>query len=200
MSPSSNRERGIFSVSRKTRQCYRTDCNCQRGRKERKQGNAGKAHLITVFPCKNHIPHTTTFEVIDLKGHRETCSRKATYESYSTIVELLASISMTLENSLLNSFKGRVCYLIMADESTDVASKEELSVSARWLPQNMTVEYFLGVIQAKETNAETITGYIPDFLQSRGIRLEKMHVEKSVAFDFLKISNVTDKCPLFIPS
>ena len=142
------------------------------------------------FLVKHHIPHTTTFEGlitlqiengdIKLKGHRETCPRNATYESYSTIVELLASISKTLENSLLDSFKGSVYYSIMADESTDVASKEELSVCARWLHQNKPVEHFLGVIQAKETNAEAIAGYISDFLQSRGIKFEKM---RGLGFD-----------------
>ena len=33
-----------------------------------------------------------------------------------------------MENSLLDSLKGSVYYSIMADESTDVASEEELSV------------------------------------------------------------------------
>ena len=59
-------------------------------------------------------------------------------------------------------------------ESTDVAPKEELSVSARWLHHNKPVEHFLGVIQAKEINAEAIAGYISDFLQSRSITFEKM--------------------------
>ena len=36
------------------------------------------------------------------------------------------------------------------------------------------MEHLLGVIQAKETNAEAIAGYISDFLQSRNITFEKM--------------------------
>ena len=137
------------------------------------------------FLVKHHIPHTTTFEGLitlqiengdmKLKAHRETCPRNATYESYSTTVELLASISKTLENSILDSFKASLYYSVMADESTDIASKEELSVCARWLHQNKPVEHFLGIIQAKETNAEAIAGYISHFLQSRGIAFEKMH-------------------------
>ena len=46
----------------------------------------------------------------------------------------------------------------MADESTDVATKEELSVCVHWLHHNKPVEHFLGVIQAEETNAEAIDG------------------------------------------
>ena len=114
------------------------------------------------FVVKHHIPHTTTFEGlvtlqiengdITLKAHRETCPRNATYESYSTIVDLLASISKTLENSLFDSLKGSVSYSIMVDESTYVTSKEELPVCARWLHHKKPVE----------TNAEAIAGYISD--------------------------------------
>ena len=46
--------------------------------------------------------------------------------------------------------------------------------------QNKPVEHFLGVIQAKETNAEAIAGYISEFFQSRGITLEKM---RGLGFD-----------------
>ena len=34
---------------------------------------------------------------------------------------------------------------------------------------------FLVSYKLKETNAEAIVGYISDFLQSRGIKFEKMH-------------------------
>ena len=44
----------------------------------------------------------------------------------------------------------------MADESTDSASQEELSVCAQWLYENKVVEHFLGIIHAKETNAKAI--------------------------------------------
>ena len=42
------------------------------------------------------------------------------------------------------------------------------------------MEHLLGVIQAKETNAEAIAGYISDFLQSRSITFEKM---RGLGFD-----------------
>ena len=51
---------------------------------------------------------------------------------------------------------------------------------ARWLLHNKPVEHLLGVIQAKETNAEAIAGYISDFLQSRSITFEKM---RGLGFD-----------------
>ena len=92
------------------------------------------------FLVKHHIPHTTTFESlltlqiengdIKLKSHRDTCPGNATYESYNTIVELLTSISKTLESNLLSSLIASLYYSLMVDESTDAASQEELSVCA----------------------------------------------------------------------
>ena len=101
--------------------------------KEKKENRKMKKLIRSLyFLAKHHIPHTTTFEGlvtlqiengdITLKVHTETSPRNATYESYSTIVELLTSISKTLENSLLESLKGSVYYSIMVDESTDIAS------------------------------------------------------------------------------
>ena len=45
---------------------------------------------------------------------------------------------------------------------------------------NKPVEHFLGIIHAKETNAEALTGYLKDFLQSKAIKLENM---RGLGFD-----------------
>ena len=92
------------------------------------------------FLVKNHTPHTTTFHGlvtlkvengdIKLKTHRDQCPGNAAYESYATVSELLASISNILENSLLSSLKASRYFSLMADEGTDVASKEELNKSS----------------------------------------------------------------------
>ena len=115
-----------------------------------------------------------------MKTHRHQCSGNATYESYATVAELLASISNILENFLLSSLKVSPYFSLMADEGTDVASKEELSVCARWLQDSKPIEHFLCIVQAKETNAEAITGYLVAFLQSEGIGFEKM---RGIGFD-----------------
>ncbi len=47
---------------------------------------------------------------------------------------------------------------------------------ARWLEQNNAVEHFLGIVHAKETNAQAVAGYLSTFMESRNIGFEKMHV------------------------
>ena len=76
--------------------------------------------------------------------------------------------------------KASPYFSLMADEGTDVASKKELSVCARWLQDSKPVEHFLAIVQSKETNTEAITGYLVAFLQPKGIGFEKMH---GIGFD-----------------
>ena len=131
------------------------------------------------FLVKHHIPHTTTFEGlitlqiengdIQLKGHRDKCPRNATHESYATVIDLLSSISKIIERDLLSSFNASAYFSLMADESTDVSSKEELSICARWEWDTKPVEHFLGIVPAKETTAEAISSYLCAFLESKSI-------------------------------
>ena len=140
------------------------------------------------FLVKQHIPHTTTFEGlitlqienddIKLRNHRDNSPRNATYESYATVLDLLSSISKVLERALLSS--SSVYFSLMADESTDVSSKEELSICARWEQGGKTVEHFLGIMTAKETTAQAISTYLCDFLESKSINMTKM---RGIGFD-----------------
>ena len=64
----------------------------------------------------------------------------------------------------------------MVDERTDISSKEELSVCARWLYNCKPVEHFLGIIPAKGTTAdsEAIGNYLCIFLDTKNIDITKM--------------------------
>ena len=159
---------------------------------EKKENRELMKNLIRslYFLVKFHIPHTTTFDSlitlqvdngnVKLQTHRNTCPQNATYESYTTIVELLSSISEIIKQNLLASLKSSEYYSLMADESTDSASQEELSVCARWLHENKVVEHFLGIIHAKETNAKAISEYLSGFLSTHGISYEKL---RGLGFD-----------------
>ena len=136
------------------------------------------------FLVKHRMPHTTTFEDLielqidngneQLETHKRTCPSNATYVSKATTSELLSSISHCIEGDLLMRLKASQFISIMADESADVSSKEELSVCGRWLESGKPVEHFLGIIHAQEVNAESLTRYLLKFLQEKGISLKKM--------------------------
>ena len=62
-----------------------------------------------------------------------------------------------IDSSLLGGLKASPFYSIMADESTDISSKEELSVCGRWIENGKAVEHFLGIVRAKEVTAKALT-------------------------------------------
>ena len=80
----------------------------------------------------------------------------------------------------MSSFKTSAYFSLMADESTDVSSKEELSICARWLHEKKPVEHFLGIVPAKKTTAEAIAEYLYAFLESKDIDIKKM---RGLGFD-----------------
>ena len=133
------------------------------------------------FLVRNHILHATTFESLialqidngngRLESHLNVCPANATYMSTITVAELLKSISQFIKEQILDQLKSSPYFSLMADESTDIASKEELSVCARWLENGKAVEHFLGTVNAHEVHAEALTQYLLQFLSDNGIPL-----------------------------
>ena len=118
----------------------------------------------------NRSPHTMMFDGIiqlqvdngieQLESHKHSSPSNATYLSKFSTAEFLKSISFHIEENILVHLKNSPFYSIMADESTDVSSKEELAICDRWLEDNMVVERFLGLVHVHEVNAEALTKYL----------------------------------------
>jgi hypothetical protein len=102
------------------------------------------------------------------------------YELYTTVTDLLSSIIKVIERDLLSSFNSSTYFSLMADESTYVSSKEELSICARWERDSKPVEHFLGIMPARETTAEAISSYLCCFLESNRIDITAM---RGIGFD-----------------
>ena len=142
------------------------------------------------FLVKHRIPHTTTFQDLitlqiengneQLKVHLNSCPNNATYLSKMTTAELLRSISDHIEEKLLSRLKESPYFSILADESTDIASKEELSICGRWLEIGKPVEHFLGMVHIKQVDARSITEALLQFLHTKGIDLKRL---RGLGFD-----------------
>ena len=79
-------------------------------------------------------------------------------------VFLQSSFTISLhDNTFKLSLQASQYYSLMADESTDTSSQEELSICARWLCENKAVEHFLGIIHAKEITAKAVLEYLRFF-------------------------------------
>ena len=106
--------------------------------------------------------------------HQNTCPANVTYLSKFTIAEQLKSISYCIEEQHLADLKSCQFFSLMADESVDVSTKEELSICGRWLKNGKAVEHFLGITYAQKVNAKALTSYLLKFLNDRGICLSKL--------------------------
>ena len=126
------------------------------------------------FLVKQRIPHTTTFSDLitlqvdngdkQLEQHKDAGTRNASYMSSLSIGEFLNSISHHLEQGLLSRLRKSPFLSILADESTDVASKEEMSICARWVEGGKAVEHFLGILRARKVDAQSLTKCLLDFI------------------------------------
>ena len=97
--------------------------------------------LLTHFLTKEHVAHSTKFEKLvdvvvrcdsrQLKQYLETAPRNATYTSRVAVVEFIESLGTWVEESILKRLQKAAMYSLMADECTDIANVEELSVFCR---------------------------------------------------------------------
>ena len=136
------------------------------------------------FLVKHRIPHTTVYldliELLVANGdkilgqHLNECPGNAQYTSKFTVNKLVEAIDMWLESRLLQSLKSSPYFSILADESQDISSQEELSICCRWLVDGCPEEHFLTVLHIKATNAETITAAITSFIGNKTLEYSRL--------------------------
>ena len=79
-----------------------------------------------------------------LKEHLETCSLNATYTSKETQNQMIAICGDIIRNKILLKIQSAKYFSVIADEATDAANDEQLSISIRYLDNGKPQEKFLG--------------------------------------------------------
>lgn len=102
-----------------------------------------------------------------LKNHMETGNKNAKYTSWQIQNEIINFCGETIKNMVVEDVKKAAAYSIMADETGDVAGKEQLSVGVRFFDQkNMIIrEEFLGYVELQAQDAKTISTTIEKFIE-----------------------------------
>ena len=136
------------------------------------------------FLARQHIPHTTNFKKLvdlvvscggeDLKNFLDRTGRNAVYTSHVAVVEFMEAIGTWIEESLLERLRQASCFSIMADECTDVATIEEMSVYCRWEEGGSPEEHFLEIIHLKQANAESIYSSLVECLKDKDLQVSKI--------------------------
>jgi hypothetical protein len=109
------------------------------------------------FLFKNELPHTTLYgpllellSKIDhsqkLKEFFDKCQKNATYDSTTTITELLESTSEIIDQQILTKIREARIISIMANEGTDINHHQNLSICIRYCNQD-TGQYIVTLNQ-----------------------------------------------------
>ena len=138
------------------------------------------------FMAKEHVSHSTTFTDLvglqiengddTLKQHVESGAENAQYTSSFSCTNMIKAIDDWILNGLHSSIRKSSYFSILAEESQDITSQEELSVCCRWLVDGKPEEHFFGCHSeyVKATNAETLAKALTDFIETTGLDFEKL--------------------------
>lgn len=80
-----------------------------------------------------------------------------------------------IKNEIMQVAKKAYAYSVMADESCDIAGKEQFSIGIRFYDEskNMIREEFLGFVELIAMDANTIASKIDKFLENAGLEPDK---------------------------
>lgn len=127
--------------------------------------------------------------VEDLQDHLENCPSFATYVSSTTVSELINILGEHIERKLLRSLRRSQFYTLLADESTDEANHEQLSVYAKFVDRDyafgdpdskLITDHYLGLIHVDRTNAESLMSAMEQFIGAKQVDITRC---RFVAFD-----------------
>ena len=106
-----------------------------------------------------------------LKEHLETASRNATYTSKEIQNQMIVICGDIIRSKILMKVKEAKFYSVIADEASDSANDEQLSISIRYLDSGNPREKFLGFVECLSgVTGEAIANYITSQLTDWAIR------------------------------
>ena len=114
---------------------------------------------------------------VDITDHLRESSKRATYLSTTSTDEFLKCLSDHLEEDFLSSLAAASEFSLMADETTDIADRAQLSIFIRYVDahSNLINEKFIGIVEViGSKGAEALCDKICEVLQEKGIDKQLM--------------------------
>jgi hypothetical protein len=111
----------------------------------------------------------------DIPELRKFLSRRMTFLSRDTQNELLQLMANNVLRQILDRIKRAQFFSIIVDETTDSSIKEQVSISVRYINNDLQpVEEFLGLYDVATTTGEVLTKVIMDCLQRCDLSPQKL--------------------------
>ena len=114
------------------------------------------------------------------RDHLENAPRISRYTNPDSQNEIIFFSAKQILDGIIDNCKRSVIYALIADESTDVTNKEQISICIRFVGRkeegkNLIREEFLTFVHAgKGTNAEELTTKFLETIQSVGLSVNDM--------------------------
>ena len=110
-------------------------------------------------------------EYLKLAGHH----KNATYLSMFTVSKFLEVIGEWIEQETVKKIREAEYFTLLLDESTDNASRSELSLIARIVDEDGCIQnHFLTLIQLQRSDALSIFTAVYDYLEAKEIDITHM--------------------------
>ena len=104
-----------------------------------------------------------------LAEHLAKSPRNARYTSKTVQNELVDVIGECIRNDILAEVKQAKFYSIIADEVTDAANKEELSISLRFVLDGTVKEVFVDFVEVERITGKVLAQAILQWLSTHGL-------------------------------
>ena len=105
------------------------------------------------------------------------------------LLMLLMSFGQIIRANVLKRFHQAQFFSIMIDETTDISVRSQLCIYGRIFEKGKPVEYFLGLVELENGEADTIVKALLDFLEENDLPLSKFVAFGSGMFVCVYIDN-----------
>lgn len=144
------------------------------------------------IPIRGHVPEESNFHAIlslnakqnsILRNHIEQARPTAKYTSPEIQNDILDIAASQILNAIVADCRKAQCYTFIADESTDVGVKEQISLCARFVDKKedgkrYVQEDFLTFVHAENgTTADALATQFLDALNKIGVPADKMRAQ-----------------------
>ncbi|XP_026819188.1 52 kDa repressor of the inhibitor of the protein kinase-like [Rhopalosiphum maidis] len=93
-----------------------------------------------------------------LSNHFDTASGKSKYISHRIQNEIIQICGQVIRNDIVSQVNNSIAFSLLADETADIAGKEQLSIGVRYIDINYVVhEEFIGFSEIHILNAEGVS-------------------------------------------
>ncbi|XP_026819038.1 52 kDa repressor of the inhibitor of the protein kinase-like [Rhopalosiphum maidis] len=109
-----------------------------------------------------------------LSNHFDTASGKSKYISHRIQNEIIQICGQVIRNDIVSQVNNSVAFSLLADETADIAGKEQLSIGVRYIDINYVVhEEFIGFSEIHILNAEGVSRSILESTEKYGLNMLK---------------------------